>query len=214
MIPSWPLIVGLAALARALAQPTALLNDPDTYLHIAAGRWMLTHLALPVQDPFSHSLAGAAWVPHEWLAEIILALVYGAAGWSGLVLLAAACFAASIALLTRYLLRYFEPFSALIAVTLGAALVLGHLLVRPHLLALPLLVIWSGELFAARDSRFGAASLAPAVDGSVGQSARQLHVRAGSGFCSSERRPHSRRDAGCRKRGAGALRFARASRPH
>src|SRR6266516_4122133 len=32
-------------------------------------------------------------------------------------------------------------------------LVLGHLLVRPHLLALPLLVIWSGELFAARDSR-------------------------------------------------------------
>jgi hypothetical protein len=153
MIPSWPLIVGLAALARALAQPTALLNDPDTYLHIAAGRWMLTHLALPVADPFLHSLAGAAWVPHEWLVKIILALVYGAGGWSGLVLLAAACFAAGIALLTRYLLRCFEPFSALIAVILGAALVLGHLLVRPHLLALPLLVIWSGELFAARDSR-------------------------------------------------------------
>ena len=153
MIPSWPLILGLAALVRALAQPMALLNDPDTYLHIAAGRWMLAHLALPVQDPFSHSLVGAAWVPHEWLAEIILALVYDAAGWSGLVLLAAACFAASMALLTRYLLRYFEPFSALIAVTLGAALVLGHLLVRPHLLALPLLVIWSGELFAAADAR-------------------------------------------------------------
>ena len=152
MIPSWPLIVGLAALARALAQPMALLNDPDTYLHITAGRWMLTHLALPVQDPFSHSQAGAVWVPHEWLAEIILALVYDAAGWSGLVLLAAVCFATGMALLTRYLLRYFEPFSALIAVTLGAALVLGHLLVRPHLLALPLLVIWSGELFAARDT--------------------------------------------------------------
>jgi hypothetical protein len=152
MIPSWPLIVGLAALARALAQPTALLNDPDTYLHIAAGRWMLTHLALPLQDPFSHSLAGAVWVPHEWLAEIILALVYDAAGWSGLVLVAAAGFATGMALLSRYLLRYFEPFSALILVTLGAALVLGHLLVRPHLLALPLLVIWSGELFAARDT--------------------------------------------------------------
>ncbi len=131
----------------------ALLNDPDTYLHITAGRWMLTHLAMPVQDPFSHSLAGAVWVPHEWLAEIILAAVYDAAGWSGLVLVAAACFAAGMALITRYLLRCFEPFSALIAVTLGAALVLGHLLVRPHLLALPLLVMWSGELFAARDSR-------------------------------------------------------------
>src|ERR1700737_5665820 len=78
MIPSWPLIVGVAALARALAQPAALLNDPDTYLHIAAGRWMLAHAALPVHDPFSHSLAGAAWVPHEGRAELVLATVYDA----------------------------------------------------------------------------------------------------------------------------------------
>src|ERR1700746_3813954 len=94
LVPSWPLIVGLAVFLRALAQPMALLNDPDTYLHIAAGRWMLAHAALPVHDPFSHSLAGADWVPHEWLAEIVLAAAYDTAGWSGLVLLAAAAFAA------------------------------------------------------------------------------------------------------------------------
>jgi len=151
LIPSWPLIVGLAASSRALAQPAALLNDPDTYLHIAAGRWMLAHGALPVDDPFSHSFAGAAWVPHEWLAEVVLAAVFWAAGWSGLVVLAAACFGATMAILTRFLLRHCEPFSALIAATLGGALVMGHLLVRPHLLALPLLVIWSGALIAARD---------------------------------------------------------------
>ena len=40
LVPSWPLSVGLAAFIRALAQPMALLNDPDAYLHIAAGRWM------------------------------------------------------------------------------------------------------------------------------------------------------------------------------
>jgi hypothetical protein len=57
-----------------------------------------------------------------------------------------------MAVLTRFLLPHFEPFSALIATTLGGALTLGHLLVRPHILALPLLVIWSGELFAARDA--------------------------------------------------------------
>jgi hypothetical protein len=151
LVPSWPLIVGLAVFVRALAQPAALLNDPDTYLHIAAGRWMLANAALPLNDPFSHSLAGAAWVPHEWLAELVLAAVYDAAGWSGLVLLTAAAFAASLALLTRFLLHYAEPFSTVIAVTMGAALVLGHLLARPHLLALPLLVLWSGTLFAARD---------------------------------------------------------------
>src|SRR6266481_1593763 len=151
-VPSWPLIVGLVLFIRTLAQPTALLNDPDTYLHIAAGRWMLAHAALPVHDPFSHSLAGAVWVPHEWLAELVLATVYDACGWSGLVVLTAAAFALSLALLTRLLLRYAEPFSALIAVMLGGALVLGHLLVRPHMLALPLLVLWACALFAARDA--------------------------------------------------------------
>ena len=152
LVPSWPLIVALLALARALAQPGALLHDPDTYLHIAAGRWMLAHGALPVHDPFSYTFAGARWVPHEWLAELVLAAVYRAAGWSGLVLLTIACFAASLGLLTRFLLRSAEPFSALIAVGLAAAMVEAHLLVRPHMLAMPLLVLWSGALFAARDA--------------------------------------------------------------
>jgi hypothetical protein len=154
-VPSWPLIIGLTFFIRALAQPMALLNDPDTYLHIAAGRWMLSHTALPVHDPFSHTFTGATWVPHEWLAEIILAAAYDIAGWSGLVLLTAAAFAVSVGLLTRFLLRWAEPFSTLIAVVLGAALVQGHLLARPHLLALPLLVVWSGALFAVRDTGSG-----------------------------------------------------------
>ena len=153
LLPSWPLIAGLLVLARALSQPMALLHDPDTYLHVAAGRWMLAHAALPVHDPFSHTFAGATWVPHEWLAEIVLAAVWALAGWSGLVLLTAILFALSVAILTRFLLRWCEPFSALIAAGLGAATGLGHLLARPHLLALPLLVVWSGRLFLARDSR-------------------------------------------------------------
>ena len=154
-VPSWPLIVGLVFFIRALVQPMALLNDPDTYLHIAAGRWMLAHNALPLHDPFSHSVAGATWIPHEWLAEIVLAAAYDLAGWSGLVLLTAAAFAVSLGLLSRFLLRWAEPFSTLIAVVLGGALVQGHLLARPHLLALPLLVVWSGALFAARDTGSG-----------------------------------------------------------
>src|SRR6185312_11297273 len=116
---SWPLIVAAAAFCRALAGGMALLNDPDTYLHIAAGRWMIAHGALPLSDPFSHSMAGAAWVPHEWLAEIVLASTYDAFGWGGTILLTAACFAAALALLARRLLRHFEPLSMLILVGLS-----------------------------------------------------------------------------------------------
>jgi len=68
------------------------------------------------------------------------------------VVLTAACFGATMAILTGFLLRHFEPFSALIAVTLGGALVLGHLLARPHILALPLLVTWCGALIRSRDA--------------------------------------------------------------
>src|SRR5271155_3983389 len=86
-LPSWPWIVALAALLPALAVPRLLLNDADTYMHIAAGRWMSAHGALPFHDPFSHTYAGAPWVPHEWLAEIVLGGVFGLSGWTGIVLL-------------------------------------------------------------------------------------------------------------------------------
>jgi hypothetical protein len=150
-MPSWPLLLGLAAFARALADPARLLGDPDTYLHIAAGRWMLDHLALPFADPFSHSMAGAAWLPHEWLAEIGLAAAFALGGWAGVVLLTAASFAIAVAALLRLLLDRLEPLWALIAAVAGLALLMPHLSARPHLLALPLLVIWCGGLFAARD---------------------------------------------------------------
>ena len=154
-LPSWPWIVGLLVLLRALASPAALLHDPDTYLHIAAGRWMLAHAALPIADPFSHSMPGAVWVPAEWLGEVVLALTYGAAGWGGVVVLAAGAFALAGALLAAFLLRRLPALPALLATMAGAMLVLPHLLARPHVLALPALVVWCGALFAARDEARG-----------------------------------------------------------
>jgi hypothetical protein len=152
LMPSWPLLLGLAAFVRALADPARLLADPDTYLHIAAGRWMLDHLALPFADPFSHSMAGAAWLPHEWLAEIGLAAAFALGGWTGVVLVTAASVAIAVAVLLRLLLDRMDALWALIAAVAGLALLMPHLSARPHLLALPLLVIWCGRLFAARDS--------------------------------------------------------------
>ncbi len=152
LVPSWPLIVGLAVFGRLLAERMALLNDPDTYLHVAAGRWILAHRALPMQDPFSHSMPGANWLSSEWLAQIILAMVYGGFGWGGVILIAAASVAVAVALLTHFLLRHFAPLPALIAAVAAAAVLRAPTLARPHVLALPLLVLWSGLLLAARDA--------------------------------------------------------------
>ncbi|HUC66493.1 MAG TPA: hypothetical protein VMA53_13735 [Stellaceae bacterium] len=148
---SLPSIVAVLALLRALQDRLSVLDDPDTYLHIAAGRWIIAHHALPLHDPFSHSMAGATWVAHEWLSELLLAFVYDRFGWPAVALLAALCFAGALALLTRRLLAHFEPFSALIVVGASCALLLPHLVARAHVLAFPLLVVWSAGLISARD---------------------------------------------------------------
>jgi hypothetical protein len=151
LVPSWPLLIFLAVFGRLLAARLALLNDPDTYLHIAAGRWILAHGALPVQDPFSHSMPGARWISSEWLPQVALAAVYDHFGWGGVILLAAASTAFAVGLLTHFLLRRLPPLPALVAAVAALALLQPHCLARPHVLALPILVLWSGALLAARD---------------------------------------------------------------
>ena len=154
-LPSWPWIVGVLAMLRALASPLALLHDPDTYLHIAAGRWMLAHGALPTADPFSFTMAGAHWAPSEWLDEVTLALAYDAAAWGGVIVLTAACFGLAAGRLCSFLSRRFDPLPSVIGAMAGAVLVLPHLLARPHVLALPVMVLWCGGIFAARDDDRG-----------------------------------------------------------
>jgi hypothetical protein len=146
-----PLGLGAAVYGLLLIAGERLLNDPDTFWHIAAGRWIWAHAAVPTTDPFSHTLQGAPWLAHEWLSELILAGAYGALGWSGVVALAALAAAASLALLMRALERVVRPTVALGATAMAFFLMAAHLTARPHTLALPILVAWAAALFRARD---------------------------------------------------------------
>lgn len=44
----------------------------DTWWHLAAGRWIWEHRAVPRTDPFSWSVPGAPWTDHEWLFQAML----------------------------------------------------------------------------------------------------------------------------------------------
>ncbi|MBI3517117.1 MAG: hypothetical protein HY060_24050 [Proteobacteria bacterium] len=145
-----PLGVALAVYATVVARGSAVLADPDPYAHIATGRWILAHYAIPHSDPFSHSVPGRAWVAHEWLAEVATAWLYDHVGWSGLVFATAILFAAALAMLVAALRRYIEAPWAIVAGIAAWGLCLPHLLARPHLFALPLLVLWVAGLVAAR----------------------------------------------------------------
>lgn len=148
---SWPLLIGLFSLAAVLMGQwsDALLRDPDTYWHLAAGRWILEHRVIPDSDPFSHSMPGAPWTAHEWLAELIFTLVHQIAGWTGLVVLVALIFTGTLAYLLRFLLARMEPIHALLLTAFAASMLAAYMLVRPHILVWPLLAVWVGALVDA-----------------------------------------------------------------
>jgi hypothetical protein len=145
-----PILVALLTCATVLAKGTGVLSDPDPYWHIVAGRWIIDHRAIPDHDFFSHSVAGAPWVAHEWLAQVATAWLYDHFGWNGLIVATALAFAAAMALLARALLRYLAPEQAFIGVVAAWGMCFPHLLARPHVFALPLLVVWGAGLVAAR----------------------------------------------------------------
>jgi hypothetical protein len=150
---SLPLVVGLVVFVATLGWAKHLLYDPDVYVHVAVGRWIIAHHAVPHYDLFSYSMRGAPWVLHEWLAEVVMALLHDWLGWAGLVLMAAFCFAAAAALLQRALMNYLGPAHALIGTAMAAGLCFTHLLARPHAFSLPLMVAWVAMLVAAAARR-------------------------------------------------------------
>ena len=63
----------------------ALLRDGDTGIHIRIGDLILASHHVPSTDPFSFSKPGKTWFAHEWLTEVLYALLVRAGGlkaWS------------------------------------------------------------------------------------------------------------------------------------
>ncbi|MGC1891055.1 MAG: hypothetical protein WA709_34110 [Stellaceae bacterium] len=147
---SLPLIFALGVYALIAGRGGAVLHDPDTYLHIAVGRWIIAHGAVPHYGIFSGTMAQAPWVAHEWLGELLIAWLFDTFGWAGLVAVTAFCVAAAVAMLLRQLLRSLVPMHAMIATALAVTLVIPHVLARPHVFTLPILVAWVAGLVRAR----------------------------------------------------------------
>ncbi len=145
---SW--LIGLGTYAILALAGQAVLADPDPYWHVAAGRWIIAHGTVPHSDPFSYSVAGAPWVPTEWLSQVILATLYNLFGWNGLIGATAVACALAMTLLSRTLSRLLPPLWALGATAAAFAVCLPHLLARPHVFALPFFVLWIGTLVEAR----------------------------------------------------------------
>jgi hypothetical protein len=99
------LIFIAAWLLLMVAGRQALFRDPGTFWHVVVGREILQTGQLPREDHFSFTREGHPWVADQWLAEIVMALVHRAAGWDGLLTLAAALLAALFSFLAARLMH-------------------------------------------------------------------------------------------------------------
>lgn len=151
-VVSWPALLGVGVLFAA-AFSTTVLVDGDTYWHVAVGRWIVEHRAVPTTDVFSYSVPGTSWTAYEWGGDLLLYGAHAAAGWRGVQLLAAVTYAASAAYILRFLLDRMEAVYAIGLATISVALMYIHFLARPHVLAWPITVVWVGTLVQAVEAR-------------------------------------------------------------
>ena len=120
-----------------------LLNDGDTGYHIRAGEYILETLSIPRQDIFSFLSPPLPWTAHEWLSEVVMAVIHRVFGLSGIVV-----FFSIIISLVYYLLfkiiktkkDYIIPTVFIVLLVLLSSGI--HWLARPHIFSLLFTLIW------------------------------------------------------------------------
>src|SRR5579864_833950 len=84
------LLLAVVLIPAVLGSSKTIFNDGDVSWHIATGQWILAHHAIPRVDPFSFTWGGKAWVPIEWLSEVIIGAAYKIAAYAGVAALVTA----------------------------------------------------------------------------------------------------------------------------
>jgi hypothetical protein len=134
----------LAGLLLVLATLTvrSRFDDPDMWWHLKTGEIIWTTHTIPVTDIFSFTTNHHAWVPHEWLSQVVIYAAYKWGGFSGLMLWL--CFFASILLIAGHLLCSLYAGNAKVGF-LGALVIFVFATVgvsiRPQLIGYLLLIV-------------------------------------------------------------------------
>lgn len=148
LMPTLKVVIFIAVFGGVLALGPRLLNmDGDLGRHITVGNYILTQESITTRDVFSFTMPGQPLVPHEWLADVIFALVNRWMGLDGVVLLCAVLIASSLWMCMRLSLRRSGSLLwALFFAVLAMAASSMHWLARPHLFTLLLLILWADIL--------------------------------------------------------------------
>ena len=127
----------------ALSAGKDLLGDADTGYHIRAGEYILDTHTIPKQDIFSFISPALPWTSHEWLSEVIMAMVHRMFGLTGIVIFFSFIISASYYLLYRTIKTDEDNLLVTVFIVLLALITSQiHWLARPHIFSLVITIIW------------------------------------------------------------------------
>jgi hypothetical protein len=95
------MLAGLLAMLAVLTVRERF-DDPDMWWHLKTGEVIWTTHTIPTTDLFSYTTNHHAWIPHEWLSQVLMYGAYRLGGYSGLMLWL--CFVTAALLIAGYTL--------------------------------------------------------------------------------------------------------------
>jgi hypothetical protein len=143
-LPSFADVIFCCCFIRlTLSSDSWLLNDADTGYHIRAGEYILSNFMVPKRDIFSYIAPPLPWIAHEWLSEVIMALVHRFSGLTGIVIFFAFLIGVAYSLLFRFSQSIQCNFVLTALLVLLATVSSSiHWLARPHIFSLLLTIGW------------------------------------------------------------------------
>lgn len=125
----------------------APIRSYDLFWHLATGRWIVEHRALPLGDPFAVASDRVEWINGAWLGQVAAYALHGLVGIAGLSIARGICAAILFTLIYVFASRHAKPHIAVALTALGFAGAMPLLDVRPSGLA-ALFVVLAIELRA------------------------------------------------------------------
>jgi hypothetical protein len=107
------------------------IEEPDTWWHLAAGRWMVEHRAVPRTDVLSYTLTDSAWINLQWLFDLFNFGLYTVGGATLVVIAGTVLYAAGMVLLLRNMRPALGPVAASLLALWALAIAQGRFTIRP-----------------------------------------------------------------------------------
>jgi hypothetical protein len=142
LVFSFPVALACLLLPLTVLTLRFRFSDPDMWWHLKTGQVIWTTHTIPRVDLFSYTTNRHAWVPHEWLAQVIIYGAYQLGGYRGLMLFL--CAASAALFVAGYCLCCLYSGNAKVSL-LGALTIwffaTSGLAIRPQLIGYLLLIV-------------------------------------------------------------------------